>query len=69
MQLSGLCLKNNDKDNLENASLLNASVGYDVLPYLQLWVRGENLLAQRYQINEGYPMPRATFMAGVKCSF
>lgn len=68
-QLSGLCLKNGDKDNLEHASLLHASVGYLPLPGLQLWVRGENLLAQRYQINEGYPMPRATFMAGVKYSF
>jgi iron complex outermembrane receptor protein len=32
-------------------------------------VRGENLLAQRYEINAGYPMPRATFMAGANVSF
>ena len=24
--------------------------------------KGENLLAQRYEINAGYPMPKATFM-------
>lgn len=68
-QLSGLCLKNGDKDHLEHASLLHATASYELLPSLQIWLRGENLLAQRYQINEGYPMPRATFMAGVKCSF
>lgn len=68
-QLSGLCLKNGDADHLEHATLLHASVDYSPVPYLQLWLRGENLLAQRYQINDGYPMPRATFMAGVKFSF
>lgn len=34
-----------------------------------LWLKGENLLAQRYEINQGYPMPRATVMAGVNLSF
>ena len=27
---------------------------------------GENLLAERYEINAGYPMPRATVFGGVK---
>ena len=49
----------------ENFTLLNASIHYQVLRQLGLWVRGENLLAQHYEINLGYPMPRATFMAGV----
>ena len=30
---------------------------------------GENLLAQRYEINAGYPMPRATVMAGINLNF
>ncbi len=30
-----------------------------------LHVRGENLLAQRYEINLGYPMPRATVSGGI----
>jgi hypothetical protein len=30
---------------------------------------GENLLAQSYEINLGYPMPRATFMGGVNINF
>lgn len=45
--------------------LLNMSVNYHLNNIVTLWANGENLLAQRYQINYGYPMPRATFMAGV----
>ena len=53
----------------ENFCLLNASVGYDLCKQVNLWVRGENLLAQEYEINLGYPMPKATFMAGVNVRF
>jgi len=27
------------------------------------------LLAQRYEINAGYPMPKATFMGGINVNF
>lgn len=50
----------------ENFWLLNASVRYQLTPWLKLWVKGDNLLAQRYETLRGYPMPRATFMAGVR---
>ena len=30
---------------------------------------GRNLLAQRYEINAGYPMPRATFIGGIRLDF
>ena len=53
----------------ENFSLLNASVTYALTQNVSLWARGENLLAQKYEINLGYPMPRATFMAGVNVNF
>jgi iron complex outermembrane receptor protein len=49
--------------------LLDASVTYAATRNLSLWARGENLLAQKYEINLGYPMPRATFMAGVSLNF
>ena len=49
----------------ENFTMLNASVYYKPMSMLKLWLRGENLLAQRYEINAGFPMPRATVMAGV----
>ncbi len=34
--------------------------------WLYIWIRGENLLAQRYEIIAGYPMPRATLFGGVR---
>ena len=53
----------------ENFWLLNASVTYAVTHNISLWARGENLLAQKYEINLGYAMPRATFMGGININF
>ena len=53
----------------ENFWLLNASVTYAVTHNISLWARGGNLLAQKYEINLGYPMPRATFMGGININF
>lgn len=58
-----------DNETKENFCLLDASVTYAATEALSLWVRGENLLAQKYEINLGYPMPRATFMGGVSFEF
>ena len=58
-----------DNEKKENFWLLNASVTYAAMSNVSLWARGENLLAQKYEINLGYPMPRATFMAGVNVNF
>lgn len=56
-------------ETTESFWLLNAAVNYQLLKNVSLWARGENLLAQKYEINRGYPMPRATFMAGVSLNF
>lgn len=53
----------------ENVMLLNATVNYALTKDVALWLRGENLLAQSYELNAGFPMPRATFMAGVNIAF
>lgn len=47
----------------------NLRASYRASKWLSMWVRGENLLAQRYEINAGYPMPRATFMGGLSFNF
>lgn len=57
-----------DNEQKENAFLINASVTYSLTKGISIWLRGENLLAQRYEINLGYPMPRATFMGGIDIS-
>jgi len=54
---------------LSSYVLLNARVGFAINRYVQLFAKGDNLLAQKYEINYGYPMPRATFMGGVRLSF
>ena len=52
-------------DKKENYTLLNATVSYQVLSWLTLFAKGENLLAERYQTYDGFYMPKATFMGGV----
>lgn len=67
--INGLYTAVGDNEQKENFCLLNASVSYAIWKGLNLWIRGENLLAQSYEINLGYPMPRATFMGGINWNF
>ncbi len=53
----------------ENFVLWNLRASFRAAKWLSVWVRGENLLAQRYEILAGFPMPRATVMAGVNMNF
>ncbi len=67
--VNGLYTAVGSSEQKENFCLLNVAASYALTRGLALWVRGENLLAQRYEINLGYPMPRATFMGGVNIHF
>ena len=49
----------------ENFWLWNLTATLRVSRQLKVFVHGENLLAKRYEVNAGFPMPRATVMAGV----
>lgn len=53
----------------ESFVLWDLSLSFRATKWLDIWARGENLLAQDYQIIEGYPMPRATAMAGFNIRF
>lgn len=68
-EIQGLYTTLGDNEKKENFTLVNASVSYSVMKAFSIWARGENLLAKKYEINAGYPMPRATFMAGVDVRF
>ena len=68
-QLAGLYTAVGKEEQKENVTLLNATVKYNLNKYISLWAKGENLLAQEYEILAGYPMPKATAMGGVKVSF
>ena len=53
----------------ENVLLWNCDLGFTLARQCRFYLRAENILAQRYEINAGYPMPRATLHGGVKLSF
>lgn len=56
-------------DKTENFLLWNLRASYKATEKLSCWVRGDNLLARHYEINAGYPMPKATVMAGIDINF
>ena len=66
--VDGLYTQVGADERQESFLLLNVPAACNVLPWLSVWAKGENLLAQKYEINYGYPMPRATFMGGVDIS-
>lgn len=69
-QVCGLHTAVGTKDDMKQTfSLLNATLNYQLLPSLKLWIKGDNLLSQHYEINAGYPMPGATIMGGVHLTF
>ena len=51
------------------SSLWNLRAGFRISRKLRIFVDGENLLAQRYEINAGFPMPRATVLGGLDMHF
>ena len=56
----------------EDYTLLNAKAAYrlgSMRKGLYLFVKGENLTATRYTINEGFPMPKAIVMGGFDITF
>lgn len=56
----------------EDFTTLNAKVAYLIGNRdkgINLFVKGENLTATRYQYMDGYPMPKAVFMAGFDITF
>ena len=58
-----------EPESKETYLLLNLSGDFNVNSVVKVFAKGENLLAQKYEINKGYPMPKATVMFGVDLSF
>ena len=67
--VEGLYTSVGENENKENFVLWNLRASFRACKWLDIWARGENLLAQKYEINAGYPMPGATVMAGFNLSF
>ena len=49
----------------KNYHLMGARIGYRVTSFLDVYVMGNNLLDQEYQIQSGYPMPGISAMGGI----
>ncbi len=60
-----LYLSTGEDAQTSNYTLVDARVSYKTLKWMSVFVKGENLLAQKYETMLGFPMPKATFMAGV----
>ena len=58
-----------DEPTQEDFVLWNLRGSFRATKHIEVWLRGENLLAQKYEINAGDPMPRATVMGGVNVKF
>lgn len=67
--ISGLYTATGANEKKESFVLWNLTASYRMAQGVQLFVRGENLLAQCYEINSGFPMPKATFMGGINWAF
>lgn len=57
------------KETQESLVVWNLRGSFKFCDYASLYVRGENLLAQRYEIHAGFPMPKTTFMGGMNINF
>lgn len=67
--IAGLYTSVGETETTEDFVLWSLRASFRAAKWLDIWARGENLLAQKYEINAGYPMPRATVMAGVNLNF
>ena len=67
--IGGLYTSVGNNETKENFVLWNLRTSFRVSKWMDIWARGENLLAQKYEINAGYPMPGATVMAGLNVNF
>ncbi len=67
--IAGLYLAAGKNADKEYFTLWNLTASYKVFKGITAYARGENLLAQKYQTMQGFTMPRATIMAGVKVDF
>lgn len=55
-----------DAETTEDFLLWNARAKYQITKWLSVFATGENLLGQEYETYAGFPMPKSTFMGGLK---
>lgn len=64
--INGLIIQSSPLLTEHDIVLWDAGIDFRFMQWGSVYLRAENLLSQRYQINAGYPMPRLTGLVGVK---
>lgn len=67
--VNGLYITTGENAKKENYTLVNANAWYKATTNIRFFVKGDNLLAERYETYDGFIMPKATFMGGVSIEF
>ncbi|MDR2911633.1 MAG: TonB-dependent receptor, partial [Bacteroidales bacterium] len=60
-----LYLVTGEKPRTTDYTVVNARLAYRALDWMEIFVKGDNLLGEKYETMNGYPMPGATFMGGI----
>lgn len=61
-----LYLATGNEPQTENFTLIDARFAFRVSHKMDVFAKGENLTARRYETMAGFPMPRATCMVGIR---
>ena len=67
--VAGLYTQVGDSPVQEDFVLWNIRASFRILDWMSVWVRGENLLNWKYEINAGFPMPGVNVTGGLKFEF
>ncbi|MDR0796945.1 MAG: TonB-dependent receptor [Tannerella sp.] len=60
-----LYLVTGDRPRTTDYTLIDAQIGYSPLKWMEIIVKGNNLTGKKIETMNGYPMPKATMMAGL----
>ena len=60
-----LYLITGDTPRTTDYTLVETQIAYRPLKWMEVFVKGYNLLGEKYETMAGYPMPKATFMGGL----
>lgn len=58
-----------DATTQQNFALWNLRGAFRATKWLEVFIKGENLLNQQYEINLGFPMPGTTVIGGININF
>ena len=67
--IHGLYTQTGATPETENFTLWNVRSSYQLLTWMELFLKAENLLNQSYEINKGFPMPGITVFGGFRLNF